>query len=81
MTPHCSQTAGIEKGLEGGKFLSECLGQAHSTQGVSLLTLSQTFMLQHQADLDDLQFTVCMCHDLFVIQTGNDSVKLTLVSS
>lgn len=54
------------KGLEGGKFLSKCLSQAHSTQGVTLLTLSRALMLQHQAGLDDLQLTVYVscfvCH-------------------
>lgn len=54
------------KGLEGGKFLSKSLSQALNTQGVRLLTLSQTLILQHRAALDDLQFTVhvsCfVCH-------------------
>lgn len=69
------------KGLEGGKFLSKCLSQAHSTQGVSLLTLSHALLCCNIKIVWVTFNTLLMCHVLFAILTGNDSVKLTLASS
>lgn len=62
-------------GLEGGKFLSERLSQAQSTQGVSLLTQLRAFKVA-TSGRPSVGYSCVMC--LLAINTGSVSVSVLL---